>query len=239
MANVFINGWGVGLELTTADVSALEEAIKTGLDLSEKIKEVIKEALDAAKAAAPLAGLVMAVLTAYVAIEMAIIKAVDKGNGVYLTLPWPAIYFGQLYLIIPGTRPPSIPQPPLDWSNNALGSFGTNDIVDVINYVIEYNVAAADGVEFQLINGTDSNNSSGWKKILVMPDGQGSQWDLVAEGRGSSAMNSLWASQVLNGQVLTFKKAKAFGVMTDVLQLGNLQNLVGGSRVTFTWSKDQ
>ena len=77
-----------------------------------------------------------------------------------------------------------------------------------------------------------------WKKILNMPDGQGSSWNIVAEGRNASASNGLWANQVHNGQVLTFSKAKTFGWMTPVYTLGGLERLRPGTRVTFRWVKD-
>ena len=42
---------------------------------------------------------------AWVTVEKDLMLSVDKGNGVYLTLPWPAIYFYQFWLIIPTTVP--------------------------------------------------------------------------------------------------------------------------------------
>jgi hypothetical protein len=105
------------------------------------------------------------------------------------------------------------------------------DLID-----LEIREAAADPavVDFVLVL---SGNVT-WKKILNMPDGQGSSWDIIAEGRNASASNGLWAQQVHNGQVLTFSKAKTFGWMTPVYTLGGLERLRPGTRVTFTWVKD-
>jgi hypothetical protein len=40
----------------------------------------------------------------YIRLNQQVLKAVDQGNGVYLTLPWPAMYLGQWWLIIPTPR---------------------------------------------------------------------------------------------------------------------------------------
>jgi hypothetical protein len=71
-----------------------------------------------------------------------------------------------------------------------------------------------------------------------MPDGLGSEWEIRAQGRGASATNGLWADQVKNGQVLTFRKPKVFGIWHDVIQIGFLGDLDPGDRVVFTWRRD-
>src|SRR4051794_11920115 len=84
------------------------------LDHNE-VAELIK-AQDVATAAAGLAGaiaaptgpvgpIVIGIAAAYIRVERQLILTVDRGFGVYLTLPWPAIYFSQFWLIIPTTRP--------------------------------------------------------------------------------------------------------------------------------------
>ncbi|WP_141753696.1 MULTISPECIES: hypothetical protein [Streptomyces] len=80
--------------------------------------------------------------------------------------------------------------------------------------------------------------TSGWAKAIIMPDGLGSQWEIRAQGRGASASNGLWAHQVQNGQVLTFRKPKMFGIWVDVIQIGFLGALDPGDRVVFTWRHD-
>ena len=100
---------------------------------------------------------------------------------------------------------------------------------------IQPNAVAADIVEFQL----DAANGM-WRKVLVMPDGLGSQWDIAVDpSRGvSSASNSLWADQVNNGQSLQFWKAKTFRIMHWVLNIGNLGGIQPGTRVVFRWLAD-
>jgi len=115
------------------------------------------------------------------------------------------------------------------------GFFGTEDDADLIGYVVQKNAVPPQVVEFTLIIG---NTSSGWAKAIIMPDGLGSQWEIRAQGRGASATNGLWADQVHNGQVLTFRKPKFLGIWTDVIQIGFLGDLDPGDRVVFTWRRD-
>lgn len=105
---------------------------------------------------------------------------------------------------------------------------------DVIETFVEHGAVGNDTVEFVLQLGGDVT----WRKVVNMPDGEGSNWDIVAEGRGGSGRNGLWAHQVNNGQSLTLSKAKFLGVMTVVYSLGDLANLIGGDRVTLKWIKD-
>ncbi len=59
----------------------------------------------ATPAGCPPATLVAAVVSTYLELEKKLLGAVDRGYGVYLTLPWPAIYFEYLWLIIPTPLP--------------------------------------------------------------------------------------------------------------------------------------
>jgi hypothetical protein len=45
-----------------------------------------------------------AAVVAYIELNKFVMKAVDAGNGVYLTLPWVAMYVGQWWLIVPTPR---------------------------------------------------------------------------------------------------------------------------------------
>lgn len=151
-----------------------------------------------------------------------------------LTYTDDAIFAGDYTLFIKIERDGPIP-PRSVWSACSVGMFQTAD-GDVLEYRIEGGVVPPDTVEFALALGPNVT----WLKQLNMPDGQGSSWNIRAEGSGltATASNTLWASQVHNGQKLTFAKAKAFGALTNVLQLGDLQGLKPGSRITFTWMKD-
>lgn len=121
------------------------------------------------------------------------------------------------------------------WANLPSGSFGTEDPDDHISYEVQKNAVPDDVVEFRLVVG---HTSSGWAKAIIMPDGEGSQWVIEAQGRGASATNGLWAHQVKNGQVLTFRKPGFWGLWGDAIQIGYLADLDPGDRVVFTWNKD-
>jgi hypothetical protein len=84
-----------------------------------------------------------------------------------------------------------------------------------------------------------------WGKWLNVPDGEGTgaNWTISTGapwfgGRKTIDSVALWSHQVHNGQLLTFSKAKAFGVAWPVYQLGGLEVLQPNSRVTFTWVED-
>jgi hypothetical protein len=174
--------------------------------------------------------IVLGAVSVYLTGSSAVVKAMDGGNGVYLTMLWvtPGV-------VIPTPRPLNIGLA-ADWPTRASGRFTTEDAPDLIEYRIEPNAVAADVVEFRL----ESHNSNHWGKTLVMPDGEGNQWDIhIDPSQGSfSAANGLWASQVKNGQHLALWKAKQFGIMHWVLDIGGLENLQPGGRVVFTWLQD-
>jgi hypothetical protein len=146
-------------------------------------------------------------------------------------------FFVEEYVSIP----PWLESPPAPastrWSDAEAGELRTQDSADLIRYNIERGVLGSDppGVVFRLHIG---ETSSGWHKNINMPDGLGNSWDIGTQGRGAEAENSLWADQVQNGQVLTFSKAKFLGVMTPVMQLGDLGGLRPNDRVTFSWITD-
>jgi len=121
------------------------------------------------------------------------------------------------------------------WAKLPSGSFATDDPADLISYLIQKNAASPAVVEFSLVIG---HTTSGWPKAIIMPDGLGSKWAITAQGRGGSASNGLWADQVKNGQVLTFRKPKIFGIWFDVVEIGFLGDLEPGDRVVFTWRRD-
>jgi hypothetical protein len=129
-------------------------------------------------------------------------------------------------------RSPPVPGTAL-WSAQASGQLLTPD-GDQIDYAIERGVVSQDVVEFVLTLGPGVSP----KKALNLPDGEGSSWDIAAEGAGASGSSGLWASQVRNGQSLTFKKAKPHGAIWEVYKLGHLGGLTPGTRVTFCWAKD-
>ena len=99
MASIGANIWGFVVTLNHDETQELSNADDVGL--------ILASLLSVAFPAAPEAPGVSAVLVAYISIEKGVMLAADKGNGVYLTVPWPAVALGQWWLIIPTTRPPT------------------------------------------------------------------------------------------------------------------------------------
>ncbi|MEV0483342.1 hypothetical protein AB0I69_22390 [Streptomyces sp. NPDC050508] len=121
------------------------------------------------------------------------------------------------------------------WADLPNGAFGTEDAADLITYEVQKKAVPDDVVEFTL---AISYTSSGWAKAIIMPDGEGNNFIIQAQGRGSSASNGLYVGQTKKGQVLTFRKPKGFGIWYDVIQIGYLEGLDPGDRVMFTWQHD-
>jgi hypothetical protein len=232
MANVTTNEFGLVFEIEHSEVDAVIAAAGSG---GAGLGTLLGSILAAAGVGGPITAMIVGAVAAHIAAEAWLIKRCDQGNGVYLTVPWVAVFTGQPHLIIPTTRPPVTPLPPPRWSDQDSGTFGTNDRADAIDYLIERGAVGADIVAFRLVV---DPASSGWKKAIDMPDGEGNSWRIEAEGHGGWGENSLWAHQPQNGQALIFLKAKFLGQLTAVLELGDLGGLRGGDRVTFTWKQD-
>jgi len=92
MASLSYNWAGEVLALDHQEVTELT----TALDIGSAVSAV----LAAVPGAAPIVG----IISAYLQLEKVLVQAVDKGNGVYLTLPYPAILTGEQWLIVPTTR---------------------------------------------------------------------------------------------------------------------------------------
>ena len=123
MASVSIQWYGIQLTLTHDEANKLE----TGLDAATAFggsADVIAAAIGADTLDA-----ILTVLDAWLAVERWVIAAVDQGYGVNLTLPWPAIWFLQFWLIIPTpVSPPDLNMTKLD----IVGANPTN--VDAISW---------------------------------------------------------------------------------------------------------
>lgn len=76
---------------TANDVTAIKDII---LDVAKGVGQVIS----------PQISIAITVAAGYIDLQKTLIKIMDKGNGVYLTLPYPAIYLQQWFLIIPTSR---------------------------------------------------------------------------------------------------------------------------------------
>lgn len=128
---------------------------------------------------------------------------------------------------------PAIPPvQPKTWAELPEGHFITRDH-DQLDYRIDQGVLPnADEVEFVL----EQPDALTWRKELVLHADDGT-WTIAIQDSVHSARNGLYRHQLPNGS-LTFRKAKAFGIMHDVFELAQLDTLAPGSRVTFTWARD-
>jgi hypothetical protein len=124
----------------------------------------------------------------------------------------------------------------LDWAELA-GSTLLDD-GDFIVAQIDQNLVSPDVVELVLAS------ELWWWKELNVPDGEtGSSWNIHTGalwhgGRQFSDTVGLWAHQVRNGQMLSFRKAKVGGLVSTTYLLGGLERLPPGSRATFRWLRD-
>jgi hypothetical protein len=125
---------------------------------------------------------------------------------------------------------------PSDWVSHGSACFYTADPQDHLCYEVRHGATNPAVVDFRL----EGARACLWAKTLVMPDGEGNQWDIdIDPSRGVFAnQNGLWAHQVRNGQHLSFWKAGFLGFKYKVLEVGDLGDLVGGDVVVFRWLRD-
>jgi len=122
---------------------------------------------------------------------------------------------------------------PGTWAERSSGMLYTAD-GDEISYSVEAKARPDNEVEFVLQLGPNIT----WRKELVLRGGDGpEEWTIGAQDAARSDQNGLYRNQ-LPGGGLRFRKAKSFGIMTDVHGLGGIDLLPAGARVTFTWLKD-
>ena len=225
MARLTQNFWGVVLILDHAETQSVLEVAG---DVAEIVYR-IGDALDDTDLA--VVGYILDAIALGIAGNVLLIEQCDQGNGVYITSPWPI-----LGTIIPTTRPPNIGIP-ANWVRRGSGTFNTEDAGDLVSFDVLRGAVGGDVVEFEL--------RASWpqmlRKVLVLRDGLGSQWDIIIDPSNGvfSASNGLWADQAHNGQRLSLWKAKELGLMTWVLDIAPLDELPGGSRAVFTWWRDR
>jgi hypothetical protein len=135
MASVHVSVLGgVSLRLEHGEIDNVLSDVGS---IGPKVVAVAGPALGVAGVAAPLAALVTAVLAVYLAAQMVLIKRLDRGYGVDLNLPWPAIWFQQWFLIIPTTvSPPGV---------GVCPAGGQHEYVDSSDYALVMDEPAAPG----------------------------------------------------------------------------------------------
>ena len=109
MAQVSTNFWGVVVELDDEETKKVVERRSHGGGAGAG--GIIPVACAATGIAAPICAAVVAGVAGYAAAMSWLIRQVNVGYGVYLTLPWVALWSGQIYAIIPTTRPSPAPGP--------------------------------------------------------------------------------------------------------------------------------
>jgi len=133
------------------------------------------------------------------------------------------------------SQAPSAPVTPAprSWAERPFGIEYTSD-GDEILFVIVPNALAPNNVEFVL----ELDSGITWRKELVVREGNGpGTWTIGVQNNTRSDRKGLDRNQLPGGSLL-FRKAKLFGIMTDVHSLGSLEQLPKGARVTFIWYKD-
>jgi len=176
----------------------------------------------------PVAGVTTgAAITGYFTVQKAHIAGSDKGAGIYLTIPWPALVTGNFWLFFIGSVP-VIPES--GWGQRDDGEIQDDD-KDVIRFHIDHGVVGIDSVEFVLATEQDL-----WRKWLFLVDGLGGSWRLETDMSKRSDVNGLYLYQLPTGKV-AFWKAKLLGQMYPKIELP-ISHLRGGDRVTFTWVQD-
>ncbi len=84
---------GVQLSLSHDEV----EAVISAQDTDQALRSIVP-------GLSPPYDAVVTVAARYVAAETQLVKELDQGNGVSLTIPWSAVWWGQLWLVVPNTR---------------------------------------------------------------------------------------------------------------------------------------
>lgn len=224
MAHAAENLWGIVITLDHQETEDVLDVANVVADIAARLGN----ALDDGDLA--MVGFILDAIAVGISLNVLLIERLDQGNGVYISSPWVA-----LGTIIPSTRPAGIGIP-ANWVERGFGTFFTEDAGDLITYNVQRNAVGMDVVEFRL----EASSASMWRKVLVLRDGLGSQWDIAIDpSQGTfSATNGLWADQVGNGQSLSLWKAKELAIMAWVLDIGHLEALPAGSRAVFTWWKD-
>ena len=117
-----------------------------------------------------------------------------------------------------------------------VGTFGTDDDADLVEFVIEHDVVPSDTIEFKLELGPGIT----WHKGIWVPvnDGEDPYIEAHNDVRSESSV-SLGVDQVDSNGSLGFQKAKFLGVITGVgsKQMSDF-DLPSGSRITLTWLED-
>lgn len=129
----------------------------------------------------------------------------------------------------------------------ANGVLRPQDDCDLVAFSVEYNVVAADKVEFVLELGQNDNNRKvTWWKQLGIPMTGNRKYELWVQNHSLIASENRTSASVLinkneldTGNGIAFWKAKGFGIHTLLNTRWNiLSALPGGCRVKLVWRND-
>jgi hypothetical protein len=118
------------------------------------------------------------------------------------------------------------------WSAREEGDLTTTDPTDRIHYLIEHAIVKTDLINIRLVSSASN------LRLIGIIDATGAMvWDIFTDATHTTAADSVAASLILaSDQKLTFEKEQQGGAVVKVLQLGDLDCLQGGDRVTFFWN---
>ena len=126
------------------------------------------------------------------------------------------------------------------------GNLRTNDDCDDVLFTVEYDVVAADQVEFILSLGETNTKKVTWWKQIGIPVTNNTEtvlWvqnhSLIKEENRTQASLQIPANEIDNSKGISFWKAKFLGIHTLLNYKWNVLPAVrGGCRITLTWNKD-
>ena len=129
---------------------------------------------------------------------------------------------------------------------NTTGNLRTNDDCDDVFFKVEYDVVAADQVEFTLSLGETNNKKVTWWKQIGIPRTNNTEtflWvqnhSLIREENRVAAAIQIPVNEIDNSKGISFWKAKMLGVHTLLNYKWNvLPAIKGGCRITLLWNKD-
>ncbi len=129
---------------------------------------------------------------------------------------------------------------------NTAGNLRTNDDCDDVFFKVEYDVVAADQVEFALSLGETNTKKVTWWKQIGIPRTNNTEtvlWvqnhSLIREENRPAASLQIPVNEIDINKGISFWKAKMLGVHTLLGYKWNvLPALKGGCRITLIWNRD-
>jgi len=129
---------------------------------------------------------------------------------------------------------------------NTTGNLRTNDDCDDVFFKVEYNVVAADQVEFVLSLGENNRKKVTWWKQIGIPRTNNTEtvlWvqnhSLIREENRAATSIQIPINEINSNKGISFWKAKILGIHTLLGYKWNvLPAIKGGCRITLTWNRD-